>query len=223
MSPVWGATSKYPSPTFHFAGPPSAARHLERSVPSNSTMAPDGGRPAWSWVLGSPGVITGGCGRFRSWIFHRASGVWAPVNCVSTRAPITRRVAATTRPAPVRIVLRIGITPFSSCRWPAWRAENPRLENCQPWLPVYQSSFRTAASALGENRRALRRADHRAVEGCDLRDQSREIMSEHSLAIPAAPRAFFDLDVVPVDAPAEARHLQSLSALSLHYSHVLGS
>ena len=110
--------------------------------------------------------------------------------------------------------------------FPPRSASRPRpwlIQTANSGLPVYQSSFRTAASAPGENRRALRRADHRAVEGCDLRDQSREIMSEHSLAIPAAPRAFFDLDVVPVDAPAGARHLQSLSALSLHYFHVLGS
>src|SRR6266446_6426903 len=40
--------------------------HKERSLPSNSTTASDGGRPGESCVLGVPGSIAGGTGLVRS-------------------------------------------------------------------------------------------------------------------------------------------------------------
>ena len=61
------------------------------------------------------------------------------------------------------------------------------------------------------------------MERQHLLDQRREIVGEHSLAIATAPSGFKDLNVVPVDAPAVARHLKSLAALSLNYFYVLGS
>src|SRR4026209_132338 len=67
MSLVPGATSMKPSRTRHSAGPPFPFRHLERSLPSNSTIASDGGFP------GAAGVMTGGRGRLRSWTFQRVS------------------------------------------------------------------------------------------------------------------------------------------------------
>src|SRR5439155_23330462 len=52
-------------------------------LPSNSTVASDGGFPGWSGVLAVPGSITFGCGRFMSWMPHSFGG-WA--NVVSANA-----------------------------------------------------------------------------------------------------------------------------------------
>src|SRR5207249_7495165 len=43
IGPAPATTSAYPSRTSHFAGVPSCDCHCERSLPSNSTMASDGG------------------------------------------------------------------------------------------------------------------------------------------------------------------------------------
>src|SRR5437867_1334053 len=48
--------------------------HFERSFPSKSTTASDGGLPAASCVLGVAGVTTGGRGRARSWSSQLGSG-----------------------------------------------------------------------------------------------------------------------------------------------------
>src|SRR6058998_415940 len=60
IGPVPAATSTYPSRTTHFAGESSCDRHCERSLPSNSTMASDGGG---SGGRSGPGSTTGGRGR----------------------------------------------------------------------------------------------------------------------------------------------------------------
>src|SRR6202043_3566443 len=73
MSLVLGATSQYPSATIHFAGLPSLCVHLERSFPSNKTMASAGGGPAGVSVPGAPGSTAAGAGRLRSFDFHFCS------------------------------------------------------------------------------------------------------------------------------------------------------
>src|SRR2546428_2678930 len=113
MPPVPGATSKYPSPTFHLAGPPSAACHLERSAPPDNTIASDGGRRGRSCVLDSPGVMTGGCGRLRSWIFHCCSAAEAPLGPALRALRMANTiVAATAALTQVRMVLCIGMSPL---------------------------------------------------------------------------------------------------------------
>src|SRR4051794_7662988 len=70
MSPPPVTTSTPPS-TFHGAGPsPLAGFHLDRSLPSKSTTASEGGCPERSCELSAPGVTTGGWGRVSSWTAH---------------------------------------------------------------------------------------------------------------------------------------------------------
>src|SRR5271169_4178383 len=60
-----------PFTNFHRAAPSLLSAHLERSLPSNRTMASAGGIPGFSCVLGVPGVTTGGTGRLTSLAFQR--------------------------------------------------------------------------------------------------------------------------------------------------------
>src|SRR5437762_12097111 len=69
MSPL-PLTMRTPFSTFHGASPPLADCHLDRSLPSKSTIASDGGLPGCCWVLSVPGVTTFGWGRFSSWTAH---------------------------------------------------------------------------------------------------------------------------------------------------------
>src|SRR2546422_4629208 len=71
MSPLRGLQTMTPSWTFHGAGLPSAVRHLDRSFPSNRTMASDG---AVADVAGVPGVTTVGWGRLGSCTCHLPPG-----------------------------------------------------------------------------------------------------------------------------------------------------
>src|SRR2546425_191054 len=71
MSPLRGLQTMTPSWTFHGAGLPSAVRHLDRSFPSNRTMASDG---ALVVVAGEPGVTTVGWGRLGSCTCHLPPG-----------------------------------------------------------------------------------------------------------------------------------------------------
>src|SRR5215469_14760371 len=90
MFPVFGTTSKYPFSTFHLAVLPSALSHCSRPVPSNRTMASEGGLPGTSGVLEVPGVTMAGTGRSGSWIFQRVSTcAWAgaPQSASKARAP----------------------------------------------------------------------------------------------------------------------------------------
>src|SRR5436305_1138338 len=67
ISPVAGATCITPSLISHLAGLPSFAdSHFDKSDPSNSTTASDGGWPGCSGELNVPGVTTLGCGRLGS-------------------------------------------------------------------------------------------------------------------------------------------------------------
>ena len=71
---TFGTHYKVPSLTTHLVGSGTflSASHLfsVAGVPSNNTIASDGGRPGCSAVLKDPGVTKGGCGRFMSWIAH---------------------------------------------------------------------------------------------------------------------------------------------------------
>src|SRR5580704_16342908 len=88
ISPVFGTTSKYPSVTFHFAGPPSLVlTHADKSLPSKSTVASEGALPAASCDDHVPGSITFGAGRFRSCAFHCVCHAAAPQASTSTAAP----------------------------------------------------------------------------------------------------------------------------------------
>src|SRR5256886_16089625 len=60
IAPVCGATSKEPSRTTHFAGVPFSDCHSARLLPSNSTIASDGGATAGR---SGPASTTGGRGR----------------------------------------------------------------------------------------------------------------------------------------------------------------
>src|SRR6266496_3701797 len=71
MSPLFGLHTMAPPWIFQGAGLPSAVRHLERSLPSNRTMASDGALPG---VTGAPGVTTAGCGRLGSCTCHLPPG-----------------------------------------------------------------------------------------------------------------------------------------------------
>src|SRR5579872_2124289 len=90
ISPVFGTTSKYPSATFHFAGPPSLVlTHADKSLPSNNTVASDGALPAASCDDHVPGSISFGAGRFRS------CGLYCV--CHAAAPPVNTRTAATPR------------------------------------------------------------------------------------------------------------------------------
>src|SRR3989442_12865255 len=69
---VPGATSTYPSRTTFLGGAPSWTRHCDRSFPSNSTMASDGGGTGGR---SGPGSTTGGRGRSMEW----TGQVWAVI------------------------------------------------------------------------------------------------------------------------------------------------
>src|SRR6266496_3889094 len=71
MSPLFGLQTMTPSWMFQGAGLPSAVRHLDRSFPSNKTMASDG---ALTGVLNVPGATTVGWGRLGSWTCHLPPG-----------------------------------------------------------------------------------------------------------------------------------------------------
>src|SRR6266542_479857 len=71
MSPLFGLQTMTLSWTFQGAGFPSPVRHLDRSFPSNRTMASDGALPG---VAGVPGVTTAGWGRLGSCTCHLPPG-----------------------------------------------------------------------------------------------------------------------------------------------------
>src|SRR5689334_1968483 len=74
--PVPGATSTYPLRTTHFAGELSCDCHCARSLPSNSTIASDGGGTGGR---SGPGSTTGGRGRSIEW----TGQVWADMDVLS--------------------------------------------------------------------------------------------------------------------------------------------
>src|SRR5712692_7087075 len=71
ISPLFGLQTITLSLTFQGAGLPSAVRHLDRSLPSNRTMASDGALPG---VAGVPGITTVGWGRLGSCTCHLPPG-----------------------------------------------------------------------------------------------------------------------------------------------------
>src|SRR5580692_2047146 len=91
MYPDLGTVSKYPLPTFHFAGLPSFCAHAERSFPSNSTTASEGARPTTSCVLATPGSTTVGAGRFMSCGFHCVCPCPRPAPQTSKPTPATHK------------------------------------------------------------------------------------------------------------------------------------
>src|SRR5271169_1985023 len=115
MLPVLGTVSKYPSPNFHFAGLPSRLSQLLKSFPLKSTVASDGGRPAWSCVLHSPGMITGGCGRSRSCSFHFSGDCkdWAlTLRFVAIEKMATKNPAVAIKADAVTRLLRMVFLPW---------------------------------------------------------------------------------------------------------------
>src|SRR5213594_1299251 len=76
MSPPFGVppggTTIAPFSTFQPDGLPSPVRHRDRSLPSNSTIASDGGLPGASGA--PPGVTTLGWGRSGSCTCHLPPG-----------------------------------------------------------------------------------------------------------------------------------------------------
>src|SRR5437867_6251990 len=66
--PDFGTHSIAPSLTIHLVGTPtpSSDSHFDRSLPSNRTIASDGGFPGCATELNVPGVTTAGCGRLPS-------------------------------------------------------------------------------------------------------------------------------------------------------------
>ena len=68
------------------AAPPLSLSHFERSFPSKSTIASEGGLPGCSAVLLVPGVTTRGCGRVRSWIGHLISAAAAATAAAAAKA-----------------------------------------------------------------------------------------------------------------------------------------
>src|SRR5580704_1548113 len=91
MYPDFGTVSKYPLPTFHFAGLPSFCAHSERSFPSNSTTPSEGARPTRSCVLATPGSTTVGAGRFMSCGFHCVCACPQPAPQISKPTPATHK------------------------------------------------------------------------------------------------------------------------------------
>ena len=63
---------------FPGAACPFLPTQADKSFPSKSTTASDGGLPASPWMLAVPGVITGGKGRLRSFGFHFITGIETP-------------------------------------------------------------------------------------------------------------------------------------------------
>src|SRR5437867_3233082 len=74
MSPLFGLQTMTPSWMCQGAGLPSAARHLDRSFPSNRTMESEGALPGVAGVLKVPGATTVGWGRLGSCTCHLPPG-----------------------------------------------------------------------------------------------------------------------------------------------------
>src|SRR4051794_19125910 len=95
MSPDLPTTTSSPFSTFHPASSPLVPCHFDRSFPSNSTTASEGGRPGCCGVLSVPGVTTLGCGRDSSWTAHffwatAANAAEAAAPAVSVMSTILR-------------------------------------------------------------------------------------------------------------------------------------
>src|SRR5881396_1227142 len=100
IGPVPAATSTYPSRTTHFAGESSCDRHCERSLPSNSTMASDGGG---SGGRSGPGSTTGGRGRSIECTGH----CWAVIVAgASIRARVVRNAECGVRNVSLSVARR---------------------------------------------------------------------------------------------------------------------
>src|SRR5438046_6415107 len=95
IGPAPATTSAYPSRTSHFAGVPSCDRHCDRSLPSNSTMASDGGGGGGR---SGPGSTTGGRGRSIEW----TGQVWAVIVAGSI-TPMTMNAERETRNAEQKV------------------------------------------------------------------------------------------------------------------------
>src|SRR6187200_2982819 len=84
MPPLPGATVRTPSATFHGAGPlPLSLAQCDRSLPSNRTMASDGGSPGFA-----PGVTSGGSFE-GSGIWPGTRACWAVIELTSRTIPAT--------------------------------------------------------------------------------------------------------------------------------------